>query len=120
MNIQLSDLHRENAILRNALQAMVKVDKGCHQWTLHQAQQALDNHVTLQYELKDSIHFRHIITFLKNSQLRLSAAWLIRRLFAVSIREAIDYVDGCHVMRRCGDFVLEENRGVLGVNDSNG
>jgi len=53
-------------------------------------------------EVLDNLQFRNIITFLKNGGKRLSAAYLVRKVDSLSggtmtIPEALDYVNDCHV-----------------------
>lgn len=64
--------------------------------------------------LLGGLHFRAIITFLRNGGKRLSAAWLARAIDHLSgghmtIREALEYVDGCHVCIRNGYELSEPN-----------
>ena len=47
--------------------------------------------------LLDSMQFRHIITFLKNGRMRVSARWLAMKVGGLSVKKAGEYVDDCHV-----------------------
>lgn len=48
-------------------------------------------------DLLKNIQFRNIITFLKNSGLRISAIWLVRQISDMSIPDTKKYVNGCHI-----------------------
>ena len=48
--------------------------------------------------LLGSLQFRQIITYLRNGGKRISAAWLVWKIQQGTTKEAIDYVNGCHVV----------------------
>ena len=58
--------------------------------------------------LLDSMQFRNIITFLKNSKMRMSAVWLVHEVSKMGPTDCADYVEGCYVHDSLDGTTLEE------------
>ena len=67
--------------------------------------------------LLGSIQFRNIITWLKNTGRRASAGWLVKQIQRGSVREALDYVDGCHVCPTSDGGLIEPNTITEAIHD---